>query len=85
MRVGASDPAALAEWLVAEYGRPVDRWATAALLESGGLREQPENDYLQHSDPATWPRWIVLTPPISRRSSTVPLPAPVRLSSTRRT
>jgi hypothetical protein len=32
-------PAELAEWLVAEYGRPVDRWATTALLESRGLRD----------------------------------------------
>jgi hypothetical protein len=32
-------PADLAEWLVAEYGRPVDRWATAALLESRGVRD----------------------------------------------
>jgi hypothetical protein len=32
-------PDELAGWLVEEYGRPVDRWATAALLESRGLRD----------------------------------------------
>jgi len=42
--------------LMIDYKEP-----SLAFAQGGGLREQPENDYLQTSDPAGWPRWVVLT------------------------
>lgn len=41
---------ALAAWIVAEHGRPVDRWAVAALLESIGLRDIDARDVYGMAD-----------------------------------
>lgn len=45
-----------------EAGMMIDyKEPSLAFAQGGGLREQSQNDYLLRSDPADWPRWIVLT------------------------